>query len=93
MMNLYLLTQSVNRGYDTYDSCVVAAESEAEAVRMHPGGTRVWSDALLWVRPDGNTDDYAMWDWCHPSQVDCSLVGVAHESLPVGVLIASYNAG
>lgn len=27
---LYLLTQNVNRGYDTYASCVVCAESEEE---------------------------------------------------------------
>lgn len=30
-MNLYLLKQEINTGYDTYDSCVVAAESEEDA--------------------------------------------------------------
>ena len=38
-MNLYLLTQDVNVGWDTYDSAIVCAESEAEAVKIHPDGT------------------------------------------------------
>jgi len=35
-MNLYLLTQTVNNNYDTFDSAVVAAETEKEALRIHP---------------------------------------------------------
>ena len=30
-MNLYLLTQNENNGYDTYDSMVVSAENEEDA--------------------------------------------------------------
>jgi len=30
-MKLWIISQSVNRGYDTYDSAVVAAETEEEA--------------------------------------------------------------
>lgn len=37
-MNLYLLTQDENKGYDTFDSCVVAAESLEAATRIHPRG-------------------------------------------------------
>jgi hypothetical protein len=35
-MYIYLLTQSWVRGYDTYDSCVVYAESERAAQLMTP---------------------------------------------------------
>lgn len=35
-MNLYKLTQSLNSGYDTYDSVIVAAENEHNAIRIHP---------------------------------------------------------
>ena len=35
-MNLYLISQSVNNEYDTYDSAVVAAESEEDATKIHP---------------------------------------------------------
>ena len=37
-MNLYLLTQDVNMDWDTYDSVIVCAESEEEAVKIHPNG-------------------------------------------------------
>jgi hypothetical protein len=35
-LNLYIISQSINTGYDTYDSAVVAAESENDAVLIHP---------------------------------------------------------
>lgn len=35
-MNLYLLSQDENRGYDTFDSCVVAAPDEEAAKRISP---------------------------------------------------------
>ena len=47
-MNLYLLTQDTNNDYDTYDSCVVASETEEEAQLMHPNEKYVYKD----------------WDWC-----------------------------
>jgi hypothetical protein len=37
-LNLYLLSQSVNKDWDTYDSCVVAAENEDDAKSIHPDG-------------------------------------------------------
>ena len=38
-MNLYLLTQNVCNGYDTYDSCVVAAETPEDAALIRPDST------------------------------------------------------
>ena len=35
-MNLYLLTQEDASGYDTYDSCVVAAKNEEDAKQIVP---------------------------------------------------------
>lgn len=46
-MKLYLLTQGENNGYDTYDSMVVAAESEDAARKIHPTddwGWAVWAN-------------------------------------------------
>jgi hypothetical protein len=37
-MKLFLLTQDICRGYDTYDSCIVCAESEEEAAKISPMG-------------------------------------------------------
>ena len=47
-MKLYLISQDVNNDYDTYDSAVVAAESEEEARRIVPGGEYLG----LWVIPE-----------------------------------------
>lgn len=35
-MNIYLLSQTENTGYNTYDSCVVIANNEEEAKLIHP---------------------------------------------------------
>ena len=47
-MNLYLLTQRTNNGYDTYDSCVVAAESESDARTIHPDGSKCHKEPQTW---------------------------------------------
>lgn len=36
MRKLYLITQQVDCGYDTYDSAVVCADNPDEAKLMHP---------------------------------------------------------
>ena len=78
-MNLYLVSQGVNSDYDTYDSFVVAAESENDARAIHPSG-RAWN---------GKNDDG---DWCAKEDVAVTLVGKAAK-LVKGVVCASFNAG
>ena len=46
---LYLLSQTVNNGYDTFDSCVVTAGDEAEARLMQPAD---WGDLSVWAKPE-----------------------------------------
>lgn len=77
-MNLYLLTQTQNNNWDTYDSCIVAADSVAEARLIHPGGW-VWPNGDFWVR--------------HPKDVTVKLIGVAAPNIEMGVICASFNAG
>ncbi len=81
-MNIYLLTQDVTVGYDTYDSAIVCAESEEEAVKIHPNG-EIWGTVSQW--------DYT---WAeNPSLVKCRRIGVADKSIEKGVVLASFNAG
>lgn len=92
-MNLYLLSQDVNNGYDTYDSCVVAAPNESAAIRIHPSSysedsfnevTRSWDK--------GRSYYYKDWaDTC--DQVSCRLIGKAEDGIVFGVVCASFNAG
>jgi hypothetical protein len=84
-MNLYLLTQQVNVGYDTYDSAVVAAESEEEARKIHPSDHSDivwWEDE--WERVAGS--------WANRLEnVQCTLLGTA-DVAEKGVVCASFNA-
>ena len=82
-MKLYLLSQDVNEGYDTYDACVVAAENAAQARRIHPCSVTGWEKS---VRP---FDDWA--GCCN--QVKVIYIGEAKPGTEVGVVLASYNAG
>ena len=84
-LNLYLLEQDVNDDYDTFDSCVVAAENEDDARLMHPHG-------LTWT---GETwEGSRFWGvWAPPDNVSVELIGVAAPTQTEGLIIASFNAG
>lgn len=81
-MNLYLISQSVNNNYDTYDSAVVIAQSERDARHTNPAGLVFNSDSK----------DYFMYLWAHPDDVHVTLLGTAVDNLPT-VICASYNGG
>jgi hypothetical protein len=84
-MNLYLLTQNEARGYDTYDSCVVAAESAEEAQKIHPG---------YGISGEWWTSRYRSSTWAtHLENVKVELLGVAVEGTKAGTILASFNAG
>lgn len=84
-MNLYLISQTVNKGYDTYDSAVVVAESDETAKAIHPDGRK---------RLPLSIDDY--WhDWVEKTDlVTAKLIGIAADGINAGeVVCASFNAG
>lgn len=59
MPHLYLISQSVNNGYDTYDAMAVAAPDEETARNTHPRG--------YWAPFDPT--------WARPSDVYVELIG------------------
>lgn len=94
-MKIYLLTQSNNTGYDTYDSCVVVAPSPAVARMMHPRGDRAWNGSV-WAYTDGSSP--SMWrseaGWAfHPDNVTVEEIGVTLADTAPKVVCASFNAG
>lgn len=80
-MNLYLISQTININYDTYDSAVVAAESEEAARMTHPNEEANW---------DGK--EYKYGTWCNANDVTVKYIGKAAEGIS-GVICASFNAG
>lgn len=81
-MNLYKIFQNVNIDCDTYDTAIVAAESEEQARLIHPNGDQ-W-DGVSSHKPDS---------WCDSSDVKVELIGIAKEGTKQGVILASFNAG
>ena len=83
-MNIYLIWQDVNYGYDVFDSAVVIAESIDDAKSIHPGGGATAT----------SYDDLAAYeDWCIQSEVQVKEIGVIFEGQKRGVVCASFNAG
>ena len=83
-MNIYLIWQTVNDDYDTYDSAVVAAESEEKARYTHP-------DKAKKVREGGFRHVYDA--WCGAGDVQVKRIGGATSTTKAGVILASFNAG
>jgi hypothetical protein len=79
-MKLYLISQDVNPGYDTYDSAVVSAKSEADARTIHPSG--------------GEYSEESSYDWVSYSKIEAiSVEYLGKTDKPRGVILASFNAG
>lgn len=86
-LNLYKLSYDHSGGtgeyvYDTYDMVIVAAPNEESARNIHPHVDY----------PHG--DPWGLLDWAPtPADVTVELVGMACDSIGLGVVLASYNAG
>ena len=92
-MNLYLLSQDENKGWDTYDCAIVAAESEEEARKICPSGRYEWRDG--WCYDYLPTRRYSpRSDWANDiANISVKLIGVAEPTVVRGVIISSFNAG
>jgi hypothetical protein len=80
-LRLWLLTQTTCDGYDTYDSCVVAAP-DADTARLIRPDERAWS----------HRTNYPEWPF-KPGDITVRLIGTADPSVEAGVVLASFNAG
>jgi len=89
-MNIYLISQDVNKGYDTFDKAIVAANNENEAKLIHPDGV-----SANWKDENFSDDDNVewIWAWTKPKNVKIELLGVTTKEIKSGVILASYNAG
>lgn len=77
-MKLFLISQTVHNGCDTYDYAVVVSESEKDAATIHPRGE--WRDEFnAWADS--------------PDQVSVEYIGEAKIGSKRGVILASFNGG
>ena len=84
-MKLFKIYQNINKGYDTYDSAVVVANSAEEAQKIHPCG---------------GSSDFSMYDsWAaRPGLVKVMYLGEVvgepdSDIYPGAIICASFNAG
>jgi hypothetical protein len=80
-MKLWKISQDKNNDLDTYDSAVVAADTESEAKMMNPLNGK-----------DIKPEPYSSWVG-DPTDVQCEYIGEAKNGTQKGVVCASYNAG
>lgn len=87
-MNLYLIKQTENPGYDTYRSAVVVANSEEDAKKIHPNGRDTAED--WWSTSTSKWYD----GWAHPDNVKVELIGIAADHLqPNQVVCCIFRHG
>ena len=95
-MNIYKLSQTINDDYDTYDSCIVIAENEEEAVKVHPSSYQNW-DTRGQIIEDSyfKYENFNINDWAEIEDIKVELIGIADKSLDteIKVVCASFNAG
>lgn len=86
-MNLYLIEQTVNSGWDTYSSAVVLAESGDAARRIHPAA----DDPTLAERLE-DSDTHC--GWADPSDVTATYLG-PFDGMAINrvVVCSSYHSG
>lgn len=78
-MKLFKLSQDSATGYDTYDSCVVAAKNEETAKTISPDTFNSFGEKSSWADS--------------PDDVLCECLGTATKGTKQGVILASFNAG
>lgn len=96
-MNLYLVWQTVNNDYDTYDSIVVAAPDEetAKSRELAPCSCEPEYDKIPEKRQDYR-DRYGhnrYCSWARTEYLECKLIGFTQEYLKPVIILKSFNAG
>ena len=86
-MYLYLITRNVGVDYDQYDSAVVAAPDEATANDLIERNSECWTNHTWKREGEFFKAEYNKLD------ITIELIGTAKADMPLGVVVASFNAG
>jgi hypothetical protein len=98
-LKLFYMTQDQERGYDTYDSCIVVAETPEEAIRINPSPSLVWiDDEQGWgfKYADGRLEPEYCTSWANNiDRITVFEIGILTEPNYTSgtVVCASFNAG
>ena len=79
-MNLYLISQTQNENYDTFDALIVCAENEEDARNITPDADNYFSSKHS--------------NWCDsPDEVTVEYLGIASSKITKEIILGSFNAG
>lgn len=101
-MKLWLLEQTINKNWDTFDSAVVVAETEDEARKIHPMNHKDYNNlaSIVWKNNSWyyiNELGYnAYWNmcWVDPHEVIVTYIGEASDKFKSGdIVCSSFIAG
>lgn len=97
-MNIYKVEQNWNNGYDTYDSFICIAENEQEARETYPSEFVTHHRNGQWYGTYTKGGEYIQdgHDWVGFDEIErltVTMIGIASEGQPKGVVLASFNAG
>jgi hypothetical protein len=96
-MKLWLISQNVNNNYDTFDSAVVAAETEQKARETYPSYSErdngyKWNGTRWDHHCNGQILDLSPSCWTTPDNVSVQFLADGYNG-PAGTVLASFNAG
>ena len=99
MNKLYLISQGWEDGYDTFDSAVVVAESEDDAIEIHPSSYVTHVTNGKWMGTFANSssgeydqDGHSGWvPYRLRDKVKVEYLGETARDR--GLILASFNAG
>lgn len=84
-LHIYKLVRNELIGYNSYDSCVVCAESEEAAMNILPWGKT--------IQEEPNEDEIEFAWTKYKENISCEYIGEAIGRKNPGVILSSYNAG
>lgn len=91
-MNIYLVSQNDNNGWDTFDSFVCYASNEEEARRMLPDTGVLLKPNEYWDKDGKHDNKYSTWA-LNLNSVNVKLLGSNVDITESKVILASFNAG
>ncbi len=90
---LFLISQTKNNSYDTFDEAVVVSDCKENAIKIHPNGEYDYMDNPKKPYLLGSMLD----SWAIPENVTCRQIGIANPADPEltihSVVCASYHSG
>lgn len=90
-MNIYKVSRKDNWGYDQYDSAIVVADNEEQAMLIPPDYDSEIAESYM--SPYDYMEKCGIPDYWSPNNLNIELIGITDKYDKPITLLASFNAG